>query len=104
MNKYKFLLPLLLICSFSLQATPATTIPVVPKNIHIYSASGSTYVDLVATGCSGYRYYIPTQHPKYDTIMAILIAAQLSNKKVQGRFDGCNYNNQGKLIGIYLKD
>ena len=104
MNKYSRLLLLSIVCSFSLQATPVTTIPVVPKNIHIYSDSGSTYVDLVAAGCSGYRYYLPTKHPKYDTIMSILIAAQLSNKKVQGRFDGCNSNSQGKLIGVYLKD
>ena len=84
-------------------AAPTVTPEVVPQNIHVYSEGGATFVDLVASGCSGYRFYIPLNHPKYDTIMSILIAAQLSNRKVQGRFDGCSSNNQGKLIGVYLK-
>ncbi|MEC4090660.1 hypothetical protein [Pseudoalteromonas rubra] len=83
----------------------ATTAPTVPKNLHIYSISGATYVDLVATGCSGSRYLLESNHPKYDAIFSLLMAAQLSDRKVQVIFDKCvnSPNNQGRIIGAYLK-
>lgn len=90
---------------FSLQviAGPEITPEVVPTNFHVYNESGNTYVDLVPTGCSGSRFFVPASHVKYDTIVSTLISAQLANRKVRGRFDGCNTISQGKLIGVYLK-
>jgi hypothetical protein len=78
----------------------------VPKNLHVYSTSGGTYVDLVAAGCSGERYYLSPNHVKYDAIFAILLAAQTSGKKVQVRVDKCinGSNPQGIIIGVYLKN
>ncbi len=86
--------------------TLATTTPeVVPKNLHVYSASGSTYVDLTAAGCSRSRYYLDPNHVKYDAIFAILLAAQTAGKKVQVRINKCinGSNPQGNIIGVYLK-
>lgn len=75
----------------------------VPQNIHIYSTSGTLYFDHVAKGCSGYRYYLSTSHPSFDPIVSILLAAQLAERKVVIRFGSCNSNNQGSVIGVYLK-
>lgn len=75
----------------------------VPYNFHVYSLDGNTYVDHLATGCSGKRYYLPTSHERYETIVAVLLAAQMGQRDVQLRFDGCNSNSQGKIIGVYLK-
>lgn len=61
----------------------------VPSNLHIYSAGGAAYVDLVAAGCSGSRYYLSPDHVKFDSIFSILLAAQIAKKEVIVRFDGC---------------
>ena len=84
-------------------ATPESTAVAVPENLHVFSESGSTYVDLVAKGCSGKRYRLDPDHPKYVTIISILMAAQISGHKVSIRFDGYNDQNQGNIIGVYLK-
>lgn len=84
-------------------AAAQSTGTAVPKNLHIYSESGVTYVDHNAAGCSGSRYYIPSTHPRFDTIISILLSAQIADKPVELRFDGCNNDNQGKVVGIYLK-
>lgn len=91
--------------AFSLKSfsAPELTNVVVPYDLHVYNSAGNTFVRLAAAGCSSKTYYLPTDHAQYDIIMSILIAAQISETKVQGRFDGCNANGQGKLIGIYLK-
>ncbi|MQP57741.1 hypothetical protein FZF11_19930 [Vibrio parahaemolyticus] len=80
------------------------TSSMVPKNLHIYDVQGSTFVDLPAHGCSGARYYLDPNHPKYDAILSILLSAQLAGEKVVVRFDGCiNNNTQGRIVGVYLK-
>lgn len=88
------------------QASAFHTPVAVPKNLHVYNTAGSTYVDLVAANCSGYRYYLSQNHPKYDAIFSILLAAQTAGKKVQLRVDKCinGSNPQGNIIGVYLKD
>ncbi|WP_345880907.1 hypothetical protein [Shewanella algae] len=95
------LIMLLSFSSFAVEYTPET----VPKNLHVYNTSGSTYVDLVAAGCSSYRYYLNPVHEKYDIIVSILLAAQVANKKVVVIFDGCvnGGNPQGNIVGVYLK-
>jgi hypothetical protein len=80
--------------------TPAT----VPKNLHIYSSSGNAYVDMVAHDCSGYRYELLRSHVAFDNIFALLLSAQVSGKKVQLRFSGCNSIPQGVIEGAYLVD
>lgn len=87
--------------SMAIDYTPAA----VPKNLHVYTFSGSSYVDLVAHGCSGYRYYLSPDHKKYDTIVGILMAAQIANRKVVVRFSDCinGSNPQGEIVGVYLK-
>jgi len=74
----------------------------VPRNIHVFSTSGTVYVDMHNAGCSGSRYALPKSHPAYDTIVSFLLAAQMANKKVQLRLDGCIGNGQGKIIGVYV--
>ncbi|MBW3533000.1 hypothetical protein [Shewanella sp. NKUCC06_TVS] len=80
--------------------TPA----VVPKNLHIYNVQGSTYVDIVAHDCSGSRYHLNPNHPKYDAIFSMLLSAQLAERKVMVKFDDCinGSNPQGEIIGVYL--
>jgi len=81
----------------------ATTTPAhIPSNLHVYGET-STYVDLVAHDCSGRRYYIKNSHLKYDAIVTILLAAQMAKKEVQLRISGCNSQNQGEVVGVYLK-
>ena len=74
----------------------------VPSNLHVYDNHGNTFVDLIGHECSAYRYYIAPDHPKYDTIISILLAAQISQKPVSLRFDGCNSGAQGMVIGVYF--
>lgn len=54
-------------------------------------------------GISGTRYTLSTTHLKYETLVSILLAAQMAERKVQLRFDGCTTNGQGQIIGVYLK-
>lgn len=84
-------------------AAPELTPKAVPYDLHVYNETGNTFVRLLPSGCSGKTYYIPFDHSKYDTIMAMLLAAQLSGREVQGRFDGCNSNGQGRIVGVYIK-
>ncbi len=89
---------------FSMQCLSVDHTPEeIPQNIHIVDFAGNTYVDLVPSTCSGSRYYISPGHTKYDTIVSILLAAQISGKKIVLRYDGCNGQNQGKIIGVFLK-
>jgi hypothetical protein len=99
--KYIFTLIVFLISASSV-AQEVTT-EAVPKNLHIYSTSGTFYFDHVAVGCSGYRYNLAPSHPSFDTIVSLLLAAQMAEKKVVVRFDGCHSNGQGKVVGVYLK-
>lgn len=96
---------ILLLIFFSLRVFSNVDIAdaTVPSNFHVFNESGNAYVVLKEKGCSGATYYIPANHPKYDTIVSVIIAAQLSNRKVVARFDGCNSNSQGRLVGVYLK-
>ncbi|ANQ59213.1 MULTISPECIES: hypothetical protein [Vibrio] len=77
---------------------------VVPRNLHVYDFTGNTFVDLKAHGCSGSRYHLSPNHPKYDAIFSVLLAAQLAEKTVSVRYDGCvnGSNAQGSIIGVYL--
>ncbi|WP_104026172.1 hypothetical protein [Vibrio jasicida] len=77
---------------------------VVPRNLHVYDFTGNTFVDLKAQGCSGSRYHLSPNHPKYDAIFSVLLAAQLAEKTVSVRYDGCvnGSNAQGSIIGVYL--
>ena len=99
----KFLVTLLLLCVSSICLSAEHTPEEVPRNIHVIDTVGNTYVDLVADTCSGSRYYISPGHSKYDTIISILLAAQVSGNEVVLRYDGCNGQNQGKVVGVYLK-
>jgi hypothetical protein len=84
-------------------AAPTISPAAIPKNLHVYDGSGNTYVDLVAGQCTGSRYFINPDHVKYDAMVSILLAAQVSGKKVQVRYDGCSNNGvQGRVIGVYL--
>ena len=93
----------LLVMGKSTFAATFGTPEAVPKNLHIYNFSGSTFVDLVSHDCSGARYYLPQDHAQYDKLFSMLMAAQLANAKVTLRVDGCNSSNQGRIIGVYLK-
>jgi hypothetical protein len=104
MKILKSLLLGLCLLSFNMAfSSTENTEELIPNNFHIYSLNGNTYVDHLATGCSGKRYYLPTNHQRYETIVAVLLAAQMGQRNVQLRFDGCNSNNQGKIVGVYLK-
>ena len=91
-----------MVVSFAAKAELFETAAAVPNNLHVYDKSGNTYVDLIPYGCSDFRYYLWPGHPKYDTIISILMAAQVANKKVVFRVDGCNEIRQGNLVGVYL--
>ncbi len=99
-------LGLLFLFTFSIVNHAAETTPeAVPSNLHIYSGGGAAYVDMVAAGCSGSRYYLSPDHVKYDSIFSILLAAQLSKREVVLRFDGCvnGSNARGNIVGVYLR-
>ncbi|KDM92373.1 hypothetical protein EA58_06545 [Photobacterium galatheae] len=93
---------MLLLSAFKVSAEPMTTPTAVPKNLHVYDLQGNTYVDLKAHGCSNTRYYLSPTHPKYDAITSILLTAQTASKPVIIRYEGCNPQNQGNIIGVYL--
>ena len=103
MRKLSTLLSLAFI-SFNATSAIDSVSSVVPKNLHVYDFSGNTFVDLKARGCSGYRYHLSPNHTKYDAIFSVLLAAQLAQKTVTVRFDGCvnGSNPQGKIIGVFL--
>jgi len=97
---------ILLVTTFFLAVTSHADIVVtpeaVPENLHIYSESGRTFVKLLAHGCSGTTYNIPEDHVQYDAIFSLILSAQISGKPIRLRFDGCNANNQGIVVGVYL--
>ncbi|HDM8223174.1 MULTISPECIES: hypothetical protein [Vibrio] len=90
--------------SFYALSSAGVVSKVVPKNLHVYNFAGNTYVDLKSHGCSGSRYYLSPSHPKYDAIFSVLLAAQLAQKTVSVRYDGCinGSNAQGNIVGVYL--
>ena len=98
---------ILLIATFFLTtssfAAAEITPEAVPQNLHIYSESGSAFVTLVAHECSGTKYIISNDHVRYEAIFSLILAAQISGKPIKLRFDGCNANNQGIVVGAYLK-
>ena len=97
---------ILLIATFFLTTSSFAAVEItpeaVPENLHIYSESGRTFVRLVAHGCSGTTYNIPEDHVQYDAIFSLILSAQISGKPIRLRFDGCNPNNQGIVVGVYL--
>lgn len=84
-------------------SAPKSTPAAVPQNLHVYNQDGNTYIDHLPHGCSSKRYYISPNLKAYDQIVAIFLSAQITQKKVVLRYDGCNRNAQGKVIGVYLK-
>lgn len=94
---------ILLIMLFSSSVFGLTTPETIPKNLHIYSAGGSTFVDAVPHECSGSRYIIKNDHIRYKEIFSMLMAAQISKTKVQLRFEECTDRGRGEVIGVYLK-
>ncbi|MES1192624.1 MAG: hypothetical protein ABUS47_16305 [Steroidobacter sp.] len=101
LSKIITLILLLAISNVAL-ATATNTPAAVPANLHVYDSAGNSYVDLVASGCSGARYYIDPNFAAYKTIMSILLTAEVTQRQVVIRFDGCNSNNQGFVVGVYL--
>ncbi|HIF6190229.1 TPA: hypothetical protein ACX3IO_005246 [Vibrio parahaemolyticus] len=103
MRKLSLLLSLAFI-SFNATSAIDFVSSVVPKKLHVWDFSGNTFVDLKASGCSGSRYHLSPNHPKYDAIFSVLLAAQLAQKTVTVRFDGCvnGSNPQGEIIGVFL--
>ena len=84
-------------------AAPEITPEAIPQNLHIYSESGSAFVTVTGHGCSGSQYIIPNNHVRYEAIFSLILAAQVSGKPIRLRFDGCSANNQGIVVGAYLK-
>lgn len=96
------LLALLLAFSNMSLAAPLNTPAVIPRNLHVYDSAGDSYVDLASYDCSAYRYYINPNIPAYKTIMSILLTAEVTQRPVVIKFDGCNSSNQGIVVGVYL--
>ena len=98
---------ILLIATFFLVATSHAAVEItpaeVPNNLQIYNEGGNAYVDMTAYACSDGRYQIPASHLKYEAIFSLILAAQISGTSIRLRFDGCNANNQGIVVGVYLK-
>jgi hypothetical protein len=85
-------------------AAPKVTPAAVPQNLHVYDQNGNTYIDHLPHDCTSKRYYISPNLRAYDQIVAILLSAQIAQKKVVLRYNGCtNRGTQGKVIGVYLK-
>ena len=85
-------------------AAPKITPAAVPQNLHVYNQIGRTYVDHLKHSCTSKTYYINPDHKAYDQIVAILLSAQVAQRKVVLRYDGCtNRGSQGNVIGVYLK-
>ena len=96
---------ILLIATFILAATSHADIIVtpnaVPENLHLYNDQAA-FVRLTPHGCSQSTYVIQTSHSKFDVIFSLILAAQISGKPIRLRFDGCNANSQGIVVGAYL--
>ena len=76
----------------------------VPENLHVYNTAGAIYVDMHVDACTGKRYYLSSNNKNYESIYSMLLAAQISQRKVVLRYDGCtNRGSQGKIVGVYLK-
>ncbi|MES1192621.1 MAG: hypothetical protein ABUS47_16290 [Steroidobacter sp.] len=95
-------LGILLLINVAAHATPENTLAATPHNFHVYDQAGDTYVDLVSSGCSAYKYYIDPNLPAYKTIVSILLTAEVVQREVVIKFDGCNSSNQGQVVGVYL--
>ena len=99
------LLLILLLTPFMALAEIRNTPPSPPNNLHVYDTIGNTYVDHLLDACGSRRYHLSPNHNKYDAIFSVLLAAQVSKKKVIIRYDGCfNNNQQGEIIGVYLSE
>jgi len=99
------LLLILLLTPFMALAEIRNTPPSPPNNLHVYDTIGNTYVDQLLDTCGSRRYHLSPNHNKYDAIFSVLLAAQVSKKKVIIRYDGCfNNNQQGEIIGVYLSE
>ncbi len=103
----KILLSLsLLLCSFYAASAIETVSHVVPRSLYIYDINGGTFIDLKPSGCNHTsKYYLSPNHPKYDAIFSLLLSAQLANKPVTVKFDGCingTDNPRGNIVGITL--
>ena len=99
--KNLFLIATLLLSGLT-YANPEFTPESVPKNLHIYSETGNAFVRLTAHGCAWGTYIIDNDHIEFDAIFSLILAAQISQKPIKLRFDGCNANNQGIVVGVYL--
>ncbi len=98
----KIILSVLSLAAPLLYAEPDLTASAIPTNLHIFNTSGHAYVDMPEKGCSNTRYILYTSHPRFSEIYSMILAAQMANKKIEIRFDGCNDNGQGEIIGAYL--
>ena len=76
-------------------AAPVVTPAAIPQNLHVYDSAGNTYVDLTPHDRSGVRYFLPPTHAGYEAIYSMLLAAQISKKKVILRINGCNTIHRG---------
>jgi len=94
----------LMMFSLSVLAEVKNTPEAVPSNLHVYNVEGHTYVDHIVDTCTSQRYHIDPNHAKYDTVVSILLAAQIAKKKVILRYDGCVNGTQGEVVGVYLKE
>lgn len=99
----KILFLLIFALSAEVLSNPVNTTAAVPYNLRVFDTNGNTYVNLVSHGCSAGGYILGPNHMKYDTIVSILLAAQLSKNDVQIRYNGCNGNDQGIIVGVYIK-
>ena len=100
-----FVLFLSFLCVSKASSQPQITTSATLTNLHVYNEDGMTYVDHLPDYCDSQRFVLLPSHAKYDAILSILLAAQISKKAVRLRFDGCLNNGlQGKIVGVYLSE
>lgn len=104
MKKLIFLM-LFVMCGFA-NADPVNTPAAVPQMLHVYDTAGHAYVDMPPHDCAGGRYHLHPSHAKYDAVFSVLLSAQVANKKVVVRFDGCSSHTSphGEIVGVYLSN
>ncbi|WP_444956985.1 hypothetical protein [Microbulbifer sp. ZKSA002] len=102
----KYVISIIFSCFLAVSAVaePAYTGDAVPSFLHIFSETGNAYVDHQSGYCNTDRFVLYTTHEKYDAVFSMLLSAQMAEKEVMIRFDGCvNDGDFGKIIGVYLK-
>ncbi len=80
--------------------------------VNTFDRSGNVYVDLVAAGCSFKRYILeyenagspPVKYKNFDSALSVILTGYASGADVRFRFDGCNGQSQGKIIGVEIKE